>query len=161
MSHVLFWLHIIPRTNMEYIFILYLYIIFIYYIWVISCSTFMDVCWGGCLSSGAGNSVHGVNWPFGGKTYLQIAMFGPFSCAKDHNPNLCRELHRILRCDPFTVKGACQLLQLSADSEEAQVKKVREELKQKLAKAQLQAGEETSWKNTKKSHKRRWSVAKH
>eukprot|EP00434_Breviolum_minutum_P037798 symbB.v1.2.033516.t1/scaffold4164.1/size43661/4 len=56
----------------------------------------------------------------------------------DHNPNLCRELHRILRCDPFTVKGACQLLQLSADAEEAQVKKVREELKQKLAKAQLQ-----------------------
>ena len=82
--------------------------------------------------------------PSGGKTYLQIAMFGPFFCAKDHNPNLCRELHRILRCDPFTVKGACQLLQLSADAEEAQVKKVREELKQKLAKAQLQAGEETS-----------------
>lgn len=58
---------------------------------------------------------------------------------KDHNAEICRELHRILRCDPFTVKGASQLLQLSSDAEESQVKKAKEDLKQKLAKAQLQA----------------------
>lgn len=56
----------------------------------------------------------------------------------DHNAEICRELHRILRCDPFTVKGASQLLQLSSDAEESQVKKAKEDLKQKLAKAQLQ-----------------------
>ena len=59
--------------------------------------------------------------------------------AKDHNGDLCRELHRILRCDPFTVKGASQLLQVNSDAEESQVKKAKEDLKQKLAKAQLQA----------------------
>ena len=112
----------------------------------------MDFLGRGCLISGAGNSVHGVvpifDWPLGGgkKLIHRLAYLVGFFCVKDHNPNLCRELHRILRCDPFTVKGACQLLQLSADAEEAQVKKVREELKQKLAKAQLQAGEETTGK---------------
>ena len=91
----------------------------------------------------------------GGKNLIHrlACLVGSF-CVKDHNPNLCRELHRILRCDPFTVKGACQLLQLSADAEEAQVKKVREELKQKLAKTQLQAGEEPIQENRKRNHKK-------
>jgi hypothetical protein len=67
---------------------------------------------------------------------------------KDHNAEICRELHRILRCDPFTVKGASQLLQLSSDAEESQVKKAKEYLKQKLAKAQLQAWNGFGWEGS-------------
>ena len=69
----------------------------------------------------------------------------PCLAPKDHNAEICRELHRILRCDPFTVKGASQLLQLSSDAEESQVKKAKEDLKQKLAKAQLQAWGGSGW----------------
>ena len=54
------------------------------------------------------------------------------------NVEMCRELHRILRCDPFTVKGACQLLEVEQEAEESQIKKAQEDLKQKLAKAQIQ-----------------------
>ncbi|CAK9071616.1 unnamed protein product [Durusdinium trenchii] len=56
----------------------------------------------------------------------------------EQNAEVCRELHRILRCDPFTVKGASQLLQVEQEAEASQVKKALEDLKQKLAKAQLQ-----------------------
>ena len=54
------------------------------------------------------------------------------------NLEMCRELNRILRCDPFTVKGAAHILQVEQDAEESQVKKACEDLKQKLAKGQLQ-----------------------
>lgn len=56
----------------------------------------------------------------------------------DQNLEMCRDLNRILRCDPFTVKGAAQILQVEQEAEESQVKKACDDLKQKLAKGQLQ-----------------------
>ncbi|CAJ1451169.1 unnamed protein product [Effrenium voratum] len=55
----------------------------------------------------------------------------------EHNADICRELRRVLRFDPFTVKGACQLLQVEQDADDSQVSKAKDDLKQKLAKAQL------------------------
>eukprot|EP00913_Durusdinium_trenchii_P027891 g26151.t1 len=40
----------------------------------------------------------------------------------EQNAEVCRELHRILRCDPFTVKGASQLLQVEQEAEASQVR---------------------------------------
>eukprot|EP00931_Biecheleriopsis_adriatica_P091977 TRINITY_DN65819_c0_g1_i1.p1 TRINITY_DN65819_c0_g1~~TRINITY_DN65819_c0_g1_i1.p1 ORF type:complete len:729 (-),score=188.42 TRINITY_DN65819_c0_g1_i1:8-2161(-) len=54
------------------------------------------------------------------------------------NCEACRHLHQMLRCDPFTVKGAASLLQVETDAEEKEVKKAVEDVKQKLAKAQVQ-----------------------
>ena len=47
------------------------------------------------------------------------------------------ELRRILRYDPLVVKGACQLLQVEMEADEAQVLKAKDTLKQTLAKVQL------------------------
>ncbi|CAE7370223.1 ESS1 [Symbiodinium sp. CCMP2456] len=55
----------------------------------------------------------------------------------EHDIDACRELRRVLRWDPLTVKGACQLLQVELESDEAQVNKAKDTLKHKLAKVQL------------------------
>lgn len=55
--------------------------------------------------------------------------------------NACRELHRVLRCDPFTVKGAAAILKVDTEAEEPQLKKALEKGKAALAKAQVKEAE--------------------
>jgi len=53
----------------------------------------------------------------------------------------CRELHRVLRCDAFTLRGAAAVLQVDTDATETQVKNALEKTKASLAKAQVREAE--------------------
>lgn len=54
----------------------------------------------------------------------------------EHDGDSCRELHRMLRCDPFTLRGAASLLQVETDADEDQVDKALKKAKELLAKLQ-------------------------
>eukprot|EP00933_Yihiella_yeosuensis_P045141 TRINITY_DN40463_c0_g1_i1.p1 TRINITY_DN40463_c0_g1~~TRINITY_DN40463_c0_g1_i1.p1 ORF type:complete len:753 (-),score=188.97 TRINITY_DN40463_c0_g1_i1:333-2591(-) len=52
------------------------------------------------------------------------------------NGESCRELHRVLRLDPFTVRGAAAVLEVETDVAEKQVNSALTTKKEKIAKAQ-------------------------
>lgn len=54
----------------------------------------------------------------------------------EHDVTSCRELHRMLRCDAFTSRGAASLLQVEADAEEKQVEKALKKAEEVLVKLQ-------------------------
>jgi len=60
---------------------------------------------------------------------------------EEHNGDACRELHRVLRCDPFTLRGASSILQVDPDAEECAVKSAVVKMKEALSKAQVRDAE--------------------
>merc|ERR1719247_660494 len=48
----------------------------------------------------------------------------------------CREVHRILRCDPLSCKGAEEILGLDRDATQALIKQKRNQITTKIAKVQ-------------------------
>lgn len=62
--------------------------------------------------------------------------FRAMEAMTEHDPVACRGLHRLLRCDPFTLKGAAALLQVETDAEEKEAgkaaKKIQEDVLVKL-----------------------------
>eukprot|EP00927_Polykrikos_kofoidii_P066084 TRINITY_DN61743_c0_g1_i1.p1 TRINITY_DN61743_c0_g1~~TRINITY_DN61743_c0_g1_i1.p1 ORF type:complete len:767 (-),score=149.70 TRINITY_DN61743_c0_g1_i1:175-2475(-) len=52
----------------------------------------------------------------------------------------CRQLHRILRYDPFTLRGAASILEVDVEAEEKQIRNAVEKLKQTILKAQTEEG---------------------
>lgn len=59
----------------------------------------------------------------------------------EQNIDSCRELNRVLRNDPLTLRGAAAALKVETDADEAQVEKAMTKLKEVLAKVQHGDGE--------------------
>ncbi|CAE8738040.1 unnamed protein product [Polarella glacialis] len=52
----------------------------------------------------------------------------------ESNCEACRQLHRVLRCDPFTVKGASGVLKVEADTDKKQLSNALSKAKDTIAK---------------------------